>query len=52
MGVPAWRRLGGTTEELNVGTEVLLEGRVEIDQDFGSGYRYRVLLADARRVQP
>jgi hypothetical protein len=41
-----------TTEELGVGSEVLLEGRVEIDKDFGSGYRYRVLLADAQRVQP
>jgi hypothetical protein len=41
-----------TTEDLSVGTEALLEGRVEIDKDFGSGYRYRVLLADARRVKP
>jgi hypothetical protein len=41
-----------TTEELSLGTEVLLEGSVEIDKDFGSGYHYRVLLADARRVQP
>jgi hypothetical protein len=41
-----------TTEELGVGTEVVLEGSVEVDKDFGSGYRYRVLLADTRRVQP
>lgn len=41
-----------TTEELSVGAEVLLEGTVAIDEDFGSGYHYRVLLADARRVQP
>ena len=41
-----------TNEELSVGTEVLLEGRVEIDKDFGAGYHYRVLLADARLVQP
>jgi len=41
-----------TTEEFGIGTEVLLEGSVEIDKDFGSGYHYRVLLADARRVQP
>lgn len=41
-----------TTEEVSVGKEVLIEGSVEIDKDFGSGYHYRVLLADARRVQP
>jgi hypothetical protein len=41
-----------TSEELTVGAEVLLEGRVELDRDFGSGYRYRVLLADARQVSP
>jgi hypothetical protein len=41
-----------TTEELSVGTEVLLEGSIEVDKDFGSGYRYRVLLADARRLSP
>lgn len=40
-----------TTEELGVGAVVLLEGTVEVDRDFGSGYRYRVLLADARRVE-
>jgi hypothetical protein len=41
-----------TTEDLSVGTEALLEGRVEIDKDFGAGYRYRVLLAEAWRVRP
>jgi hypothetical protein len=41
-----------TTEELSLGSEVLLEGHVEIDKDFGSGYHYRVLLADAGRVEP
>lgn len=41
-----------TLEDLGVGTEALLEGRIEIDKDFGSGYHYRVLLADASRVQP
>jgi hypothetical protein len=33
-----------------VGTTVLLEGTVKADVDFGSGYRYRVLLEDAREV--
>jgi hypothetical protein len=41
-----------TTEELAVGSQVLLEGTIKIDEDFGSGYRYPVLLADARVVQP
>jgi hypothetical protein len=33
-----------------VGTTVLLEGTVKTNVDFGSGYRYRVLLEDAREV--
>jgi hypothetical protein len=39
-----------TDTEFAVGSDVLLEGTVELDQDFGSGYRYHVLLADAQRV--
>jgi hypothetical protein len=41
-----------TTEELTVGSQVLLEGTLKLDEDFGSGYRYPVLLADARVVTP
>lgn len=40
-----------TTAEPPVGSQVLLEGTVEVDRDFGSGYRYPVLLADATVVQ-
>ena len=36
-----------SASEFPVGTQVLLEGTVSIDADFGAGYRYRVLLADA-----
>ena len=39
-----------TATEVAVGSDVLLEGTIELDQDFGSGYRYHVLLADATRV--
>jgi hypothetical protein len=39
-----------TTEELSVGALVLLEGTVKIDEDFGSGYRYQLLLADAYSI--
>lgn len=41
-----------TTEDLGLGSQVLLEGTIKIDEDFGSGYRYHVLLADAHRVDP
>lgn len=41
-----------TTEELTVGSQVLLEGTIKLGEDFGSGYRYPVLLADARVVTP
>lgn len=40
-----------TTVEPAVGSEVLFEGTVEADRDFGSGYRYPVLLADATLVE-
>ena len=41
-----------SNEDFDVAREVLLEGTIEVDKDFGSGYRYRVLLSDARRVAP
>ncbi|HET9929164.1 MAG TPA: hypothetical protein VFQ35_00690, partial [Polyangiaceae bacterium] len=41
-----------TDAEPAVGSEVLLEGTLTLDKDFGSGYRYHVLLADAVAVQP
>lgn len=41
-----------TDAEPAVGSEVLLEGTLTLDKDFGSGYRYHVLLADAVPVQP
>ena len=40
-----------TSAEPEIGTEVLLEGTLERDRDFGSGYRYGVLLADATLVR-
>lgn len=40
-----------TDAEPAVGSEVLLEGTLTIDKDFGSGYRYHVLLSDAALVQ-
>lgn len=41
-----------TAEELTLGSQVLLEGTIKLGEDFGSGYRYPVLLADARSVTP
>jgi hypothetical protein len=37
-----------TTASPAVGERVLLEGTVVTDKDYGSGYRYPVLLEDAR----
>lgn len=37
-----------TTAELVPGTQVLLEGTLAIDRDFGAGYRYPVILEDAQ----
>jgi hypothetical protein len=39
-----------SSAEPDVGAEAVLEGTLERDRDFGSGYRYRVLLADATLV--
>ena len=36
-----------SASEFPIGTQVLLVGKVSIDADFGSGYRYPVLLNDA-----
>lgn len=41
-----------TAEEPAVGSQVVLEGTIRVNEDFGSGYRYSVLLADARSVTP
>jgi hypothetical protein len=38
-----------TTENVNVGDVVTFQGKVSLNQDFGYGYAYPVLLADARR---
>jgi hypothetical protein len=41
-----------TSEQpLEVGQTVLVQGTVVTDKDFGSGYKYDVLLTDARRVE-
>ena len=40
-----------TTGATSVGAVVLLEGRVATDRDLGSGYRYPVLLDDAKIVE-
>lgn len=37
-----------TTEVPSPGQTLLFEGRLELDRDFGSGYRYPVILEDAR----
>jgi len=39
-----------TLEQPEAGQTVLLEGRLTVDRDFGAGYRYPVLLEDARSV--
>lgn len=39
-----------TQTEPAVGSDVLFEGTVQSDQDFGSGYRYDVVLRDATLV--
>jgi len=39
-----------TSAEPAVGSEIVVEGTVERDRDFGSGYRYPVLLGDATLV--
>ena len=38
-----------TTETVNVGDIVTFQGKVALNQDFGYGYSYPVLLADARK---
>lgn len=38
-----------TTETVNVGDVVTFQGKVALNQDFGYGYAYPVLLADARK---
>jgi hypothetical protein len=39
-----------TDQDVSVGSKVLFEGAVVIDKDFGAGYRYPVLVENARRV--
>jgi hypothetical protein len=39
-----------TAQDASVGSKVLFEGVVVIDKDFGAGYRYPVLVENARRV--
>jgi hypothetical protein len=39
-----------TTEGVELGAVVVLEGKITTDRDLGSGYRYAVLLEDARVV--
>ena len=36
-----------TNEKVNVGDVVTFQGKIELNQDFGYGYAYPVLLADA-----
>jgi len=37
-----------TTDKATLGDTVLIEGRVTLNKDFGAGYKYDVLLEDAR----
>jgi hypothetical protein len=39
-----------TAASVAVGTEVTVRGRVGVDRDFGAGYRYAVIVEDARIV--
>lgn len=39
-----------TSDKVALGDVVLLQGTLQLDRDFGSGYRYAVLLEDARIV--
>jgi hypothetical protein len=40
-----------TTEEASVGQTITLEGKVALNKDFGYGYKYAVLLEDARILE-
>jgi len=37
-----------TTEQVNVGDVVTFEGKIKLNEDFGSGYSYEVLMEQAR----
>ena len=39
-----------TTAEVKMGDTVLVTGKVALDKDFGSGYRYAVMIEDAKVV--
>jgi hypothetical protein len=41
-----------TLAEVNRGDTVTLTGTVVVDKDFGAGYRYPVIVEDARLIQP
>lgn len=38
-----------TQEEINVGEIIVLEGTIATDKDFGSGYRYDIIMEEANR---
>ncbi|MEI6574946.1 MAG: hypothetical protein WCO63_02085 [Bacteroidota bacterium] len=40
-----------TDQEVKVGDVVTLEGKIVLDQDFGYGYKYEILLSDAKVVK-
>ncbi|MEO5905860.1 MAG: hypothetical protein ABIQ11_04000 [Saprospiraceae bacterium] len=40
-----------TTENVALGAIVAFEGKITLDKDFGSGYKYDVIMEDARLIQ-
>lgn len=41
-----------TTEDVKVGQQVVAQGKVVVDKDLGSGYRFEVLVEDAKITAP
>lgn len=41
-----------TVDEVKVGEEVVAQGKVVVDKDLGSGYRFEVLVEDAKVTRP
>ncbi len=40
-----------TTEQCNVGDTIVMEGKISLDKDFGSGYFYKLIMEDAKQIK-
>ncbi|HUR31819.1 MAG TPA: hypothetical protein VMZ69_10340 [Saprospiraceae bacterium] len=40
-----------TTEDIKVGDTPTLQGTIAVDKDFGSGYKYEIIMEDAKLVK-